>query len=137
VIQIFLVDIGPLRGGVMPHMCNLRELQMNPSTLLGLKPLSTGVVDYSDVHQDQHQEVSNFLIESFNILGRVTSNTNHQSLRFTLASYALMLRGCDGPLASNFFIPHWDKLRYECFENVHKHPFACHFGAQRILEIGT
>jgi hypothetical protein len=41
------------------HAIRVQDETLNP------KPLSTGVVGYSDVHQDQQQEVSNFLRELF------------------------------------------------------------------------
>jgi hypothetical protein len=41
------------------HAMRVQDETLNP------KPLSTDVVDYSDVHQDQQQEVSNFLMKSF------------------------------------------------------------------------
>jgi hypothetical protein len=53
---------GSFAGGSDAPRAPATRVEAEP---LSPKPLSTGVVDYSDVHQDQQQEVSNFLKETF------------------------------------------------------------------------
>jgi hypothetical protein len=105
---------------------------------LNPKPLSTGVVDYSDVHQDQQQEVSNFLMESF--FKRVQQGyTKDKASKSAVSSSQLRVdaQGLFWTSNEQLFIPNWNNLHYECFESVHKHPFAGHFGAQRTLKKAT
>jgi hypothetical protein len=62
----------------------------------------------STLTQDQQQEVSNFLKETFFRRVRQGYNytkTKHQSLRCALADFTLMLRGCNGPLMSSSLFP--------------------------------
>jgi hypothetical protein len=105
---------------------------------LSPKPWSTGVVDYSDVHQDQQQEVSNFLKDTF--FKRVRQGyTKHKASASAVCSGRLHVdaQGLQWTSNEQLFIPHWDNLRYECFESVHKHLFSGHFGAQRTLKKAT
>jgi hypothetical protein len=132
VIKI-LLDLS--RGGVINHVRLLRELKLNPSAP---SSLSTGVVDYSDVHQDQQQEVSIFLKETF--FKRVRHGyTKDKASESAVCSGRLHIdaQGLQWTSNEQLFIPHWDNLLYECFESVHKHPFAGHFGAQRTLKKAT
>jgi hypothetical protein len=59
--MVFLVQINFTGGSdaQRTHAIQVQDETLNP------KPMSMGVVEYSDVHQDQQQEVSNFLMESF------------------------------------------------------------------------
>jgi hypothetical protein len=90
------------------------------------------------VHQDQQQEVSSFLKETF--LKRVRQGyTKDKASESAVCSGRLHVdaQGLQWTSNEHLFIPHWNNLRYECFESVHKHQFAGHFGAQRPLKKAT
>jgi hypothetical protein len=79
---------------------------------LSPKPLSTGVVDYSDVHQDQQQEVSKFLKETLFMRVRqgYTKDTASES---AVCSRRLHVdaHGLQWTSNEQLFIPHRDNLR--------------------------
>jgi hypothetical protein len=109
------------------HAMQVNEDHLNPCTHMG--------ADYSHVHQDTHYKLWNFVRENF--CKRFTKGYAKDEASES-AVYASQLR-VDAqvlPWTSNeqLSIPHWDYLRFEGFEYVHKHPFAGHFGAQRTLK---
>jgi hypothetical protein len=86
----------------MPHIRMLCEFKMKPSTLsLRVRVLLT-ILMCTRINNRRLVTSSG---SRCNVLGRVVLNTKHPSLQCTLAGYALMLRGCIGPLMSNILFP--------------------------------